>query len=99
MKRLTLALLVLTVLLLAAANAAYAFKCGRATIILGESMASVEAKCGSPTGVDAWQNQTFGKVYSNMEQWLYNFGPSHFALVLTFENGRLVDVDTGRYGY
>ena len=34
-----------------------------------------------------------------IEEWTYNFGPTRFMRYLTFENGRLVDVITGEYGF
>jgi hypothetical protein len=34
-----------------------------------------------------------------IDEWTYNFGPSHFLLHLTFENGRLKRMATGGYGF
>lgn len=34
-----------------------------------------------------------------VEEWTYNFGPTSFIRYLTFENGRLVDIELGDYGY
>jgi hypothetical protein len=37
-------------------------------------------------------------IYVTIEQWTYNFGPTQFIRLLTFENSRLVDIATGDYG-
>ena len=34
-----------------------------------------------------------------VEEWIYNFGSTKFLRYLTFENGRLVDIEIGEYGY
>ncbi|MBN2468874.1 MAG: DUF2845 domain-containing protein [Deltaproteobacteria bacterium] len=34
-----------------------------------------------------------------IEEWMYNFGPRRFIQILRFENGRLVEIETGGYGY
>lgn len=34
-----------------------------------------------------------------IEEWIYNNGPTQFVSVLRFENGRLVDIEMGDYGY
>ena len=34
-----------------------------------------------------------------IEEWTYNLGPTQFIRILTFENSRLIRIDTGEYGY
>jgi hypothetical protein len=34
-----------------------------------------------------------------IDEWAYNFGPHHFLLHLTFENGRLKRMEFGGYGF
>ena len=34
-----------------------------------------------------------------IEEWEYNLGPTRFIRYLRFENGRLVSITTGDYGY
>ena len=41
----------------------------------------------------------FVKVLVTVDEWEYNFGPGKFIRYLTFENGRLVRITTGDYGY
>lgn len=37
-------------------------------------------------------------VIREYEEWTYNFGPRRFMQVVTFENGRLIDVQSAGYG-
>jgi len=34
-----------------------------------------------------------------IEEWTYNLGPTRFIRYLIFENGRIVDILTGNYGF
>jgi hypothetical protein len=34
-----------------------------------------------------------------VDEWTYNLGPTQFTRTLRFENGRLVSIETGDYGY
>ena len=37
--------------------------------------------------------------YVEIEEWTYNLGPTFFIRYLTFENGKLVLIETGDYGF
>ncbi len=41
----------------------------------------------------------YGKVQVNVDEWFYNFGPTQFRQIFKFENGRLVSIENGDYGY
>ena len=41
----------------------------------------------------------FGKVQVNIDEWFYNFGPNQFIQIFKFENGKLVTIENGNYGY
>jgi len=41
----------------------------------------------------------FVSVLVTVEEWEYNFGPGRFLRYLRFENGRLIKITTGDYGY
>ena len=41
----------------------------------------------------------FAKQLVTVEEWEYNLGPGRFIRYLTFENGRLLKISTGDYGY
>ncbi|GBC61902.1 DUF2845 domain-containing protein [Desulfonema ishimotonii] len=38
-------------------------------------------------------------IHVTIEEWFYNFGSGRFTRTLIFENGKLVDIQTGEYGY
>lgn len=38
-------------------------------------------------------------VRVTVEEWFYNYGPTKFIRILRFVNDRLVQVDTGGYGF
>ncbi len=39
------------------------------------------------------------RVTVTVEEWVYNFGPNRLLYVFTFENGRVVGVETAGYGF
>jgi hypothetical protein len=39
------------------------------------------------------------REYIKIEEWEYNFGPLRFIYYLRFENGKLVKITSGEYGY
>jgi hypothetical protein len=41
----------------------------------------------------------FAKELVTVEEWEYNLGSGRFIRYLTFENGRLIKITTGDYGY
>jgi hypothetical protein len=41
----------------------------------------------------------FASVLVTVEEWEYNLGPGRFVRYLRFENGRLIKITTGDYGY
>ena len=50
---------------------------------------------------DGWlvQGPFIGEVPVEVEEWVYNFGPTRFMRILSFENGILRSVRYGGYGY
>lgn len=48
---------------------------------------------------EKYREPLFVEVYVEVEEWTYNLGPTNFIRYLTFENGRLADIDVGEYGY
>ena len=41
----------------------------------------------------------YNVIYVLIEEWTYNLGPNQFMRLLRFENNRLIDIQTGSYGY
>lgn len=86
-------------------------RCGTVLVSLGDTKLETLLKCGEPV----WRETLAGgccpgsylrraggrfKTYSGFfEEWTYNFGPQQFMRILRFQNGRLVDIELGEYGY
>ena len=90
-----------------AALASDTLRCGNRLVSLGDNKAEVLIKCGSPAWKDAWTDQVIDnvntanalRVSTQRERWVYNFGHNSFLRFLLFENGKLVKITTGDYGY
>ncbi len=82
-------------------------ECSEQVVSRGDLTTDVIAKCGEPSWKDVHQEEFKERldtglvrtVVVTVEEWTYNLGPSRFVRVLTFRNGKLVDIRTGNYGY
>jgi hypothetical protein len=45
------------------------------------------------------QEPLFQREQIRVEEWEYNFGPTRFLYYLRFENGKLIKITIGDYGY
>ena len=50
-------------------------------------------------GEQLFQGLPFSNEHIRVEEWEYNFGPTRFLYYLRFENGRLIRITVGDYGY
>ena len=81
-------------------------ECGDRIISTGETKGEVLAKCGEPfyrTSYNEELREQFDEIHSRrvvvtVEEWTYNFGPQRFLRIITFRNGKVIDVRTGAYG-
>jgi hypothetical protein len=81
-------------------------ECGDRIISTGDTKGEVLAKCGEPfyrNSYDEELREQFDEIHSRrvvvtVEEWTYNFGPQRFLRIITFRNGKVVDVRTGQYG-
>ena len=48
---------------------------------------------------DLYRDPLFTVEEVVIEEWTYNFGPTKFIRYLLFEDGRLVNISTGDYGF
>ncbi len=48
---------------------------------------------------EKYREPLFVEEVVEVEEWVYNLGPTRFIRYLTFENGILVTIGTGDYGY
>ncbi len=87
-------------------GSAYAFSCGGRIISTGDTKAEVIMKCGEPAGKDSRTEEriekidadTKRKVTITIDEWTYDLGPDTLIRVLTFADGRLVDIREAGYG-
>lgn len=68
---------------------------------LGDSMAEALLKCGEPTRKEHREESSGAKSRESVavDDWTYNFGRNNFLYFLRFENGRVVTIRTGGYGF
>ena len=109
MKRLVAVSVLVSGLLLGAGNAS-AMRCGNQLVLIGDRNHDVLRKCGEPDEREERPEKRYFRVFREggffevlqevtVEQWTYNLGPNMFIRILRFENGRLVEIETGEYGY
>lgn len=48
---------------------------------------------------EKYREPRFVEEIIEIDEWIYNFGSTQFIRYLTFENGILVRIETGDYGY
>lgn len=83
------------------AAAVDALRCGTRLAQVEMRAQQVLAICGEPAFRDTWYNpHPYGGTYvSDTEQWVYNFGPRQLLQVLSFRNGRLIEIESDGYGF
>ena len=94
----------LTLLLLTALEPAYALRCSGRIIDNGKTKAEVREACGEPLCIRRPETVFVrkGGIYWPMaadEEWVYNFGPTHFVQFIRFYQGKVVFVQSGGYGW
>lgn len=100
------------VLSLCCLNTAYAMRCGHNLVIEGDYKNEVIARCGQPDSIESHTevvSRTIRFPYRTLdlqeyveiqvEEWIYNLGPSRFQQYLRFENGILIEVKSLGRGY
>jgi hypothetical protein len=110
MRKCVVALLAALALVLGAAGDLFAFRCGNELVARGDRKLEVLKKCGEPASVDEWEEirrlsairpglPTGGLEQVRVEVWTYNFGPQRFLQIYRFENGVVVEMQFGGYGF
>lgn len=78
-------------------------RCRSDLVILGDSKYRVLAKCGSPDMRDfigtSYLSGFPAGEYRDVEEWVYNMGPTDFIYTLRFEGGNLVQIQRGSRGF
>ena len=112
MKKATTGLVLLLVGLLGLSpGPAYAFRCGRRLVLVGDSTFDVRRKCGEPVSIDqrviyrAVPEQSLDGSFLEpvfipvmIKEWIYDFGPKRFIQQLSFEEGILRGIELLGYG-
>lgn len=110
MRKYLVTLLAALALVLGAAGDLFAFRCGNELVEKGDRKIEVLKKCGEPASVDEWEEirrlpgfrfgfPTDGLEKVKVEEWTFNFGPQRFLQIYRFENGEVVDMKFGDYGF
>ena len=94
------------VVLLLAAPAAHAMRCGNLLVTDGLQDFQVRSRCGDPFWTDSYTNVEVIGAYGPVERqrtvqydvWYYNFGPRQLMRELIFCDGRLVSEQTLGHG-
>ena len=91
---------------LAVADAAPPVPQGDCVIRVGDIALDLLARCGAPTARDARvESRAAGGadvaaiVSVAVEVWVFDFGPNRLLQIITLENGKVVSVEHGGYGY
>ena len=88
-------------------NSIHALRCGRDLVLLGDYKDDVIARCGEPDSIET-RTKIMGSTLHHphrtldiheyeeiqIEEWLYNFGPSRLQQYLRFENGQLKEINS-----
>lgn len=85
---------VLLLLWFAAGTAAAGLRCDTTLIARGMTPPEVVERCGDPEYESAFVEVRQPGVWVYVDEWLYNLGSNRFRRLLTFENGRLVRIET-----
>lgn len=85
--------------------------CGR-RVEIGDRKIDVLRKCGEPVATEkredsrvttspTQEENVFADRVSqvDIEEWTYNFGPTHFLLFIRLQNGRVTKIEYGDYGF
>lgn len=93
---------VVALLLMVAAMPADAgsMRCGSRLVGEGDLAAELLAACGEPALRDPWSFQLpRGGYVADIEQWVYDFGPSQLLKLVRLRDGRIVEFETDGYGF
>lgn len=96
------------------ADSAWALRCGRSLVVEGDNKYQVFRRCGEPdfkesrvdyrelrwrgSGLNQPGVETRQLTPVTIEQWTYDFGPNRFVEVVTFEDGRVINIRAMDYG-
>jgi hypothetical protein len=77
-------------------------RCDSSAIRVGDAKIDLLAKCGEPAIQETRLERRFdgvGMAVVDVDLWTYDFGPQSFVEHVTLEDGKVVLVERGGYGY
>ena len=85
--------------------------CGK-RVEIGDRRVDVLRKCGRPVTTDRREEVRVSSSFTqepdvfadriahvDIEEWTYNFGPTHFLLFIRLDRGRVIRFESGDYGF
>jgi hypothetical protein len=74
------------------------FRCPNGSLVrINDKLPTVMRNCGPPTYSSRLPAGYYGTL--EIEEWVYNLGPTSFMMYLTFTRGVLTGIESGEYGY
>jgi hypothetical protein len=99
---------------LALSPPAWALRCGNNLVVEGDTKYDVYRRCGNPdfqdtrtvyrsvrirgSGLGQPGLDVYETIPVQIDEWTYNFGPDRFIELITFENGRIINIRPLDYG-
>jgi hypothetical protein len=90
----TASLLLAACLHAAQAHAAGGLRCDTELIRRGMTPLEVVERCGEPHYELGWTDFRYPGLFVRVDEWTYELGRNKFRRLLTFENGRLIRIET-----
>ena len=93
--------------LLPAGTFASEYRCEGKIISVGDTSGELLMKCGEPDWkqshdeeiIETRDKDSRHRIIITVEEWTYNLGPDRFMRVFKLQNGRVVDIWLGDYGF
>jgi hypothetical protein len=87
-------LLIVTLGCLPAPEAFAGFRCQTELVRRGMTPLEVLERCGAPEYELGWTDFRYPGLFVRVDEWTYDLGRNKFRRQLTFENGRLIRIET-----
>jgi hypothetical protein len=93
--------------LLPAGTFASEYRCEGKIVSVGDTSGELLMKCGEPDWkqshdeeiIEAWDKDSRHRIIITVEEWTYNLGPDRFMRIFRLQNGKVVDILLGGYGF
>ena len=76
------------------AEAFAGFRCDTDLVRRGMTHFEVLERCGEPVFELGWTDFRYPGLFVRVDEWTYELGRNKFRRLLTFENGRLIRIET-----